>query len=68
LGTRHLATLEHAKIAVQMGRDLSVSEAIKLDQLVGSRQARTIDPTAHIETYLASQKGGTNLSYTRPDA
>jgi enoyl-CoA hydratase/carnithine racemase len=67
LGTRHLGTLEHAKIAVQIGRDLSVADAIKLDQLVGARQARTVDPVADIESYLGSQKGGPNLAYKRPD-
>ena len=35
LATRHLAPLEHHKITVQMGRDLSLSQAIQLDQLVG---------------------------------
>jgi enoyl-CoA hydratase/carnithine racemase len=67
LGMRHLVTLEHAKIAVQMGRDLPLSDAIKLDQLVGSRQARGVDATADVESYLKSQKGGPNLAYKRPD-
>ena len=38
IAARHLAPLEHAKITVQMGRDLSVSQAIQLDQL-GRRAA-----------------------------
>ena len=67
IGTRHLATLEHAKIAVQVGRDLTLSDALKFDQLVGQRQARAVDPTADVESYLQSQKGGTNLAYKRPD-
>ena len=37
IASRHLATLEHAKIAVQMDRDLSLSQAIQLDMLVGAR-------------------------------
>lgn len=68
LGTRHLGTLEHAKIAVQMGRDLTLADAIKLDQLVGARLARAVDATGDIESYLKAQKGGPNLAYRRPDA
>lgn len=67
IASRHLAPLEHSKITVQMGRDLTVSQAIQLDQLVGARLRRVMDPTAHIETYLESQKGGPNLTYKRPD-
>jgi enoyl-CoA hydratase/carnithine racemase len=67
IAARHLAPLEHAKITVQMGRDLSLSQAIQLDQLVSARMRRVMDPTAHVETYLQSQKGGPNLDYKRPD-
>jgi len=67
IAARHLAPLEHAKITVQMGRDLSLSQAIQLDQLVGARLRQSIDPTADIESYLQSQKGGPNPDYKRPD-
>jgi enoyl-CoA hydratase/carnithine racemase len=67
IASRHLAPLEHAKIAVQMGRDLSLSQAIQLDQLVGARLRQTMDPTADVESYLKSQKGGPNPRYKRPD-
>jgi enoyl-CoA hydratase/carnithine racemase len=67
IASRHLAPLEHAKIAVQMGRDLSLSQAIQLDQLVSARMRRVMDPTAHLDSYLQSQKGGPNLEYKRPD-
>ncbi|TDI64117.1 MAG: enoyl-CoA hydratase/isomerase family protein [Alphaproteobacteria bacterium] len=67
IASRHLAPLEHAKITVQMGRDLSLSQAIQLDQLVGQRLRRAVDPTADVESYLESQKGGPNLDYKRPD-
>jgi len=67
IASRHLAPLEHAKIAVQMGRDLSLSQAIQLDQLVGARLRQSMDPTGDIESYLRSQKGGPNLKYKRPD-
>ena len=71
IASRHLAPLQHHKIAVQMGRDLSLSDALRIDQLVGARQARAIDPTAHVGDYLKSQKGGPNFNaegYKRPDA
>jgi hypothetical protein len=32
IASRHLAPLEHAKIAVQVERDLSLSQAVQLDQ------------------------------------
>jgi enoyl-CoA hydratase/carnithine racemase len=67
LGSRHLAPLEHSKITVQMGRDLSMSQAIQLDQLVGQRLRRAMDPLGDVESYLESQKGGPNLKYKRPD-
>ncbi len=67
IGSRHLAPLEHSKITVQMGRDLSMSQAIQLDQLVGQRLRRAMDPLGDVESYLESQKGGPNLKYKRPD-
>lgn len=67
IGSRHLAPLEHFKIAVQMGRDLSVSQAIQLDQLVGSRMRHAMNPLDNVESYLVSQKGGPNQNYKRPD-
>jgi enoyl-CoA hydratase/carnithine racemase len=67
IGSRHLATLEHAKIALQMDRDLTLSQAIQIDMLVGARMKTAIDPTGHIDRYLQSQKGGPNLDYKRPD-
>ncbi len=69
IGSRHPATLAHAKIAVQMGRDLTLTQAMQLDQLVGARQRLAVDPLAHVEDYLQSQKtSGPNLNYRRPDA
>jgi enoyl-CoA hydratase/carnithine racemase len=67
IASRHLATLEHAKIAVQMDRDLSLSQAIQLDMLVGARMKSAMDPTSDVDSYLDSQKGGPNLGYKRPD-
>ena len=67
IASRHLAPLEHHKITVQMGRDLSLSQAIQLDQLVGQRLRRAMDPLDDVKSYLKSQKGGPNLDYKRPD-
>jgi len=67
IASRHLAPLEHHKITVQLGRDLSLAQAIQLDQLVGQRLRRAMDPLDDVESYLKSQKGGPNLSYKRPD-
>src|SRR6266446_9423472 len=67
IASRHLAPLECHKITVQMGRDLSLSQAIQLDQLVGQRLRRAMDPLSDVEGYLKSQKGGANLNYKRPD-
>src|SRR6476661_3528906 len=44
LATRHLAPLEHHKVTVQMGRDLSLSQAIHLDGLVCHPLRRVMDP------------------------
>lgn len=68
IASRHLAPLEHAKITVQMGRDMTLSQALQVDQLVGQRMRRAMDPLGDIESYLESQKGGTNTAYKRPDA
>ena len=67
IASRHLAPLEHHKITVQMGRDLSMSQAIQLDQLVGQRLRRAMDPLGDVESYLKSQKGGPNPVYKRSD-
>ena len=70
IASRHLAPLQHHKIAVQLGRDLPLGTALRIDQLVGARQSLYIDPVAHVDDYLKSQKGGPNFStegYKRPD-
>jgi enoyl-CoA hydratase/carnithine racemase len=68
IASRHPATLAHAKIAVQMGRDLTLEQAMQVDRLVGARQRLAVDPLAHVEDYLQSQKRGANVDYRRPDA
>lgn len=56
IAAHRLATLQHHKIAVQMGGDLSLAEALRIDQLVGERQARALDPTADVDGWLKSRK------------
>ena len=55
----------------ELGRDLPLETALRIDQLVGARQARHIDPVAHVDDYLKSQKGGPKFDeksgYKRPD-
>ena len=68
IASRHLAPLEHHKITAQMGRDLGLSQAIQLDQLVGQRLRRAMDPLGDVKAYLKSQKGGPNLDFKRDDA
>ena len=67
IASRHPAALANAKIAVQMGRDLSLPEAMRLDQLVGARQRLMVDPLGKVEEYLQSQKGGPKTGYRRSD-
>ncbi len=68
IATRHPAALASAKIAVQMGRDLSLTDAMRVDQLVGARQRLMVDPLGRVEEYLSSQKGGPDATYRRSDA
>ena len=67
VASRHLAPLQHHKITVQLGRDLGIGQAIQVDQLVGQRMRRAMDPLDNVEDYLRSQKGGANVTYKRPD-
>lgn len=68
IATRHPAALASAKIAVQMGANLSLPDAMKMDQLVGAWQRLMVDPLDQVEEYLASQKGGTKGGYRRNDS
>ena len=56
IAAHKLATLQHHKIAVQMGSDLPLADALRIDQLVGERQARALDPTADVDGWLKSRK------------
>ncbi|MBM4259848.1 MAG: enoyl-CoA hydratase/isomerase family protein [Deltaproteobacteria bacterium] len=68
IASRNPGVLSCAKIAVQMGRNLSLPDAMRLDQLVASRQRLMVDPLGKVEEYLRSQKGGPNVAYKRSDS
>jgi len=68
IASRHPGVLSSAKIAVQMGRNLSLPDAMRLDQLVAARQRLMVDPLGKVEEYLHSQKGGPNVAYKRSDS
>ena len=68
IASRHPGALSSAKIAVQIGRDLSLPEAMRLDQLVAARQRLIVDPLGKVEEYLSSQKGGPDIAYRRSDS
>ena len=67
IASRHPGVLSCAKIAVQMGRNLTLPDAMRLDQLVASRQRLLVDPLGKVEEYLQSQKGGPNVTYRRSE-
>lgn len=67
IASRSSAALQHAKIAVQLGRDLALPEAIQVERLVTARMKSVSDPFGDIDAYLESQKGGTNVGYRRSE-
>ena len=67
IASRHPAALAAAKIAVQMGSELGVADAMKMDELVWAWQRMSLDPAGDIENYLRSQSGGPKTDYKRPD-
>ena len=67
IASRDSVPLEHAKIAAYMEMDLEFSQALKIDDLVIHRMRHYSDPLSDVEGYLESQKGGSNLGYTKPD-
>lgn len=68
IGSRHPAALACAKIAVQVGKDLPLSQALRTDQLVAARQQLMMDTFSDVDAYLRSQSGGTNTAYRRDDS
>lgn len=67
LASRNGATLENAKIAAYMQRDLPFDMALKADDLVQHRLRYYTNPLNDVEGYLHSQKGGGTVNYVKPE-
>ena len=67
LGSRNGATLESAKIAAYMEKDLDFDTALRTDDLVSHRMRYYTNPLSDVEGYLHSQKGGGSTGYAKPE-
>ena len=67
LGGRNAATLESAKIAAYMEKDMDFLTALRTDDLVSHRMRYYTNPLSDVEGYLHSQKGGGTTGYVKPE-
>ncbi len=67
LGSRNGATLENAKIAAYMEKDMDFMTALRTDDLVSHRMRFYTNPLSDVEGYLHSQKGGGTTQYVKPE-
>lgn len=67
IGSRNAATLENAKIAAYMQKDLPFDMALRADDLVQHRLRYYTNPLNDVEGYLQSQKGGGTVKYVKPE-
>ncbi len=67
LGSRNAVTLESAKIAAYMMKDMDFTMALKTDDLVSHRMRYYTNPLSDVEGYLHSQKGGGTTGYAKPE-
>ena len=67
LASRNGATLENAKIAAYMQKDLPFDMALRADDLVQHRLRYYTNPLSDVEGYLHSQKGGASVKYIKPE-
>jgi enoyl-CoA hydratase/carnithine racemase len=67
IGSRNGATLENAKIAAYMQKDLPFDMALRADDLVQHRLRYYTNPLNDVEGYLHSQKGGGTTGYVKPE-
>ena len=67
IASRNGATLEHAKIAAYMQKDLPFHMALQVDDLVAHRLRYYTNPLSDVERYLQSQKGGGSVNYVKPE-
>ena len=67
IASRNGATLENAKIAAYMQKDLPFDMALRADDLVQHRLRYYTNPLSDVEGYLHSQKGGASVKYVKPE-
>jgi trans-feruloyl-CoA hydratase/vanillin synthase len=67
IASRNGATLENAKIAAYMQKDLPFDMALRADDLVQHRLRYYTNPLNDVEGYLHSQKGGASVKYVKPE-
>ena len=67
IASRNGVTLENAKIAAYMQKDLPFDMALKADDLIQHRLRYYTNPLSDVEGYLHSQKGGGSVGYKNPD-
>jgi enoyl-CoA hydratase/carnithine racemase len=67
IGSRNAATLENAKIAAYLQKDLPFDMALRADDLVQHRLRYYTNPLNDVEGYLHSQKGGGATGYVKPE-
>ena len=67
LGSRNAATLDSAKIAAYLQKDLDFDTALRIDDLVSHRMRYYTNPLSDVEGYLHSQKGGGSTRYVKPE-
>jgi len=67
LASRNGATLENAKIAAYMQKDLPFDMALRADDLVQHRLRYYTNPLSDVEGYLHSQIGGGTVRYVKPE-
>jgi trans-feruloyl-CoA hydratase/vanillin synthase len=67
IGSRNATTLESAKIAAYMEKDMDFDTALRTDDLVSHRMRYYTNPLNDVEGYLQSQKGGGSTRYVKPE-
>lgn len=67
IASRNGATLESAKIAAYMEKDMDFDTALRTDDLVSHRMRYYTNPLNDVEGYLHSQKGGGSTRYVKPE-
>src|SRR5580765_3529150 len=66
IASRNPVTLESAKIAAYMQKDLPFDMALQSDDLVQHRMRYYTNPLNDVEGYLHAQKGGGTTKYVKP--